>query len=52
MRAATSGGTAVIAQDVAYVPQPAGLALHHEMPQRDACFRDQRCAQVTVFGGA
>src|SRR6516164_11618887 len=26
---------AVIAQDVAYVAQPAGLALHHEMPQRD-----------------
>src|SRR5262249_19101374 len=42
---------AVIAQHVAHVPRPAGLALHDEMPQGNACLGDQRCAQLAVFGG-
>src|SRR6516162_9880958 len=34
----------------AHVSQPAGLALYDEMPQRDACLRDQRWVQLAVLG--
>src|SRR5215471_19180380 len=50
-RAHTRGhlaGHAVIAQDIAQVAQPAGLALDDEMPQCNARLRNQLGAQLAA----
>jgi hypothetical protein len=43
------GRHSIIAQHVAHVAQSAGLALHDEMPKRDACLRHQDGTQLSGF---